>query len=614
MCTTAPMQRKSVCVIGAGPSGLVTLKELLAEGHNVVCFEASKSIGGDFAWRNYKNLLLTISNYYMAFSDFPPPPGDGYRYWTGQEYFAYLNSYADHFGLRECIRLNTRVSQVTRAGPNKWLVKFGTDESQCFDGVAVCCGLTPNLESRFPTLKKFKGGVLHSSNYTTADRYAGKNVLVVGLGESGADIVRDISEISQSCTLLLKSYPFLIRRINKNGVPADCHTTRMFSPAKDEDSIPIWLVTLVYVMCWIPFYYTGLLNWWNTYPDGVPDIDVKTPDGKPVDSMYQSPRGQFCDYQTERGMPGLSGLIAKWHTDSNSSHLRKFATKNVSFIPNILKGKIEAKLDSITDFDDQGVIFKSSGYSKFDEIVICTGYTLNFSFLDPLFQPKDNNMRNFLKHAFNPVAGHSLCFVGFARPTTGGVPTSAELVARYFSLLMSGKKTLPPTPQLVKIIEEDKTWETNLFSKSPEITNLISASMFNDSLAMLIGCYTHPLSLITEPRFFLHWQTCIDLACRYRLSGPHAKPQLARAWMNRALTSEEPLLTCFFIVKKLLYLMNIGTYDTIVDMRRLGVELTSREKREKSPTASILMDPKFLGFCYFVVVASLFLLIKRLLF
>ena len=70
--------KKSVLVIGAGPSGLVAIKELIEKGHEVICLEKSSQIGGAFASdKIYDNLYLTISNLLMSFSDFLPLDGGG---------------------------------------------------------------------------------------------------------------------------------------------------------------------------------------------------------------------------------------------------------------------------------------------------------------------------------------------------------------------------------------------------------------------------------------------------------------------------------------------------------------------------------------------------------
>jgi len=62
---------KKVAVIGAGPCGLVALKELREAGVEATIYESSGVVGGVFA-HPLPCFNLTISNYFMAFSDFPP--------------------------------------------------------------------------------------------------------------------------------------------------------------------------------------------------------------------------------------------------------------------------------------------------------------------------------------------------------------------------------------------------------------------------------------------------------------------------------------------------------------------------------------------------------------
>jgi cation diffusion facilitator CzcD-associated flavoprotein CzcO len=46
-------------------------------------------------------------------------------------------------------------------------------------------------------------------------------VVVVGIGESGADLVKDISEVASSCHLVVRKYPFCIPRMLADGHPND---------------------------------------------------------------------------------------------------------------------------------------------------------------------------------------------------------------------------------------------------------------------------------------------------------------------------------------------------------------------------------------------------------
>lgn len=89
---------KRVVVVGAGPCGLVALKEMLEHGHNVTLYEQEDRLGGTFASAAaYPNLHLTITNWAMAFSDFPDP--SRLHYSTAEEYLQYLQAYTDHFDL-----------------------------------------------------------------------------------------------------------------------------------------------------------------------------------------------------------------------------------------------------------------------------------------------------------------------------------------------------------------------------------------------------------------------------------------------------------------------------------------------------------------------------------
>lgn len=101
--------KKKVCVIGAGLSGLCTIKELAEQGLDVVCYEAEESFGGAFNMGNesfskaYSQMRLTVSNYFMAYSSFPPVKDEERRYWTATEYINYLDAYIRFFKLDQYI-------------------------------------------------------------------------------------------------------------------------------------------------------------------------------------------------------------------------------------------------------------------------------------------------------------------------------------------------------------------------------------------------------------------------------------------------------------------------------------------------------------------------------
>ena len=110
--------KKSAVVIGAGPCGLVATKELLEAGHDVVCLEQSHVIGGVFSTlreSSYDDLFLTVSNVFMAYSDFPCE--ESYvKYSRKEEYAKYLHRYGDAFGLGKVIKFGHKVARASNKG------------------------------------------------------------------------------------------------------------------------------------------------------------------------------------------------------------------------------------------------------------------------------------------------------------------------------------------------------------------------------------------------------------------------------------------------------------------------------------------------------------------
>jgi dimethylaniline monooxygenase (N-oxide forming) len=172
---------KSVCIIGAGPSGIVCCKELVAKGFSCVVFEGQAGFGGAFA-KAYSGFLFTTSTHLSAFSDFPEQKPS--HHWSGAEFVAYCERYVKHFGLEECFMFNalvTRVARVQESG--RFLVTVNNSTSTVFDFVVVASGLnhTPKDEQIHPL-------AIHSSSIRDFSPFKGKRVLIVGGGESGTDL------------------------------------------------------------------------------------------------------------------------------------------------------------------------------------------------------------------------------------------------------------------------------------------------------------------------------------------------------------------------------------------------------------------------------------------
>ncbi|KAG1347847.1 Flavin-containing monooxygenase FMO GS-OX-like 9 [Cocos nucifera] len=238
-------QSKYVCVLGAGPSGLVAARELRREGHSVVVLEQNHDVGGQWLYdprveeedalgrvaplkvhsSAYASLRVMSPRLSMGFTDFPflARKGRDMRAFPGhREIYLYLRDFCDWFGLRELIRFNTRAENVAMVGSGesgnniKWVVR--SKEKKCekvmeesFDAVVVATGhysqpSMPNIKGMDVWTKK----QIHSHVYRVPEPYCDE---IDSLCEDGRVLFVDGSSITADsiiyCTGYSYSFPFL---------------------------------------------------------------------------------------------------------------------------------------------------------------------------------------------------------------------------------------------------------------------------------------------------------------------------------------------------------------------------------------------------------------------
>ncbi|MFN4166162.1 MAG: flavin-containing monooxygenase [Ferrovibrio sp.] len=180
-------------VIGAGPAGLAALKSFKQAGLLVEAVERHADIGGQWLYGAdssavYASTHLISSKRTTAFADFPMPE-DWPAYPGHAQVLQYLRDYATHFGLYPLIRFNTALQSLARDG-GIWRASFSDGSVKDYAGVVIANGhLTDPLLPQIPG--SFSGTLMHAKDYKTADIFDGKAVLVVGMGNTGCDIVVD---------------------------------------------------------------------------------------------------------------------------------------------------------------------------------------------------------------------------------------------------------------------------------------------------------------------------------------------------------------------------------------------------------------------------------------
>ena len=480
--------KKKVAVIGAGLSGLTTIKELIEQGHDVVCFEKNNDIGGVFSDIGcYDSVSLTVSNYFMVYSDFMSYK-DTLRFWTRKEYKDYLDQYAAHFDIIKYIQFNCLVKDIKKLD-NGFDITIEKDDksfhTEHFDNLAICSGQFQ--KANIPNIKgidTFPGTMLHSSEYKNPklceEIFRDKKVLCLGMGESAADIVTEIAQIAKSSVLSLRRYhSFATKYIGNNkNITIDVHQTR----------------------------------WWHSLPTQIKASSVRNGTTAVLNDPnipQNAPIKLFAKHMLEA--PDEPGSVV---------------TKTERIFEAVAKG-MEMDIGGIKEISGSTVLFNSGRKEDFDAILFCTGFQFYLPFLDTKLKIK--NIRDCYLQMFHPNLSDELAFIGFVRPQQGGIPLMAELQARYYALILSGQKTLPDN--LEELAQKDKRKWANEFYETPHVFGLVNGLRYNERIAELIGCRPPIPSLIFSPdKFFVYWFHHI-WPCQYRLVGPGARQSAKDKWI-----------------------------------------------------------------------------------
>jgi putative flavoprotein involved in K+ transport len=182
------LRRFDVVVIGAGQAGLAMGYYLSRRGLRFLIVDAADSVGA--AWRErWDSLVLFTPRRYNGLPGLPFP-GDGDGYPTRDEVIAYLEQYAETFGLP--IELSSRVQRLTR--DDGTLVLDVNGSSIAADQVVVASG--PFQVPRVPELAAQLAPEvvqMHSTSYRNPDGLPRGVILVVGGGNTGFQVAKELS-------------------------------------------------------------------------------------------------------------------------------------------------------------------------------------------------------------------------------------------------------------------------------------------------------------------------------------------------------------------------------------------------------------------------------------
>ena len=208
------MQQIENLIIGAGPAGLATAGRLRKAGREFTLLEQTSTIAP--SWQNhYDGLHLHTVNPLSHLPHLPFP--DGYPVYVSKEdLVSYYQQYAETFDIKPVF--NQTVIRMTR-NDSGWQVETKEGGVYKTQNVIVATGI--NRIPKLPTWdgqKQFEGEIIHARSYKNAEPYKGKKVLIVGMGNTGAEIALHFARQGDTPHVSLRGPVYILPR-DINGRP-----------------------------------------------------------------------------------------------------------------------------------------------------------------------------------------------------------------------------------------------------------------------------------------------------------------------------------------------------------------------------------------------------------
>jgi hypothetical protein len=422
--------KNKTCIIGAGSSGMVTVKALLDAGVPFDCFEESDRVGGLWVFGNkngksaaYRSLSINTSRERMQYADFPMP--NDYPDYPGHAQIAeYFAAYAARFELGRHIQFETRVERIEPV-TGGYLVTTSKGTSARYDAVVVANGhhWLPHFPDP-PIPGVFEGTTLHSSSYVDPREpydLRGRSVVVLGFGNSAVDIACELARPGGAERVFLAT---------RRGA---------------------WV---------LPKYVLG----------------------RPVDQLGPSFLPASLGLRLSQFLyPRVIGDLAA-HGLPKPDHRLGGAHPTISsdLLPFVKAGRVRPK-PQISAFRGRELEFSDGTRERADALVYATGYQVSFPFFDPAFVSAPGNELALYFRTLHPEK-ENLFFIGLAQPL-GAIMPIAEAQAKLVAACLSGRYLPPPADAMRRAAEAERASVARRYVPSRRHTMQVDFDAFMSALA-----------------------------------------------------------------------------------------------------------------------------------
>ncbi|MEL6987178.1 MAG: NAD(P)/FAD-dependent oxidoreductase [Bacteroidota bacterium] len=372
------MRKVDQFIIGAGPAGLAVAGRFRKKNIPFEMYEQAPDLTS--SWRGHYDRLCLHTVRMLSHLPHLPIPESYPLYVPRLDLVKYFESYADHFKIDP--KFEKKIVRVIKKD-NAWLIETEDGEQVLAKNVIVATGVNrvPNVP-KWEGYQNYKGTIMHSRNYKNPDPFKGKRTLVIGMGNTGAEVALDLVEQGVETAISVRSAV--------NVVPRDLNGRPTQLTAKKLEKLPFKLGDWLGIQI-RKFYYGDLSKY-----------GLETSKLSPVEQLKKTGKTPVIDLGT---------------------------------IEKIKEGKIKV-IGDVKSFHEDGVQLINGSKEAFGGIILATGYRAKLeefipgiqSFLDQYGVPKGPIGKGDFTNMY---------FVGFDNYKLGGllgtIHTDSETVVEEIS-------------------------------------------------------------------------------------------------------------------------------------------------------------------------------------